>query len=73
MKINITEQQKRQYQEEGYLILESVIPGSLLDLLRGECQTFIHQVDAEMDRRNTDVIGINHRHKRYFAANCFRQ
>ena len=73
MKINITEQQKRQYQEEGYLILESVIPGHLLDLLRGECQTFINQVDAEMDRRNTDVIGINHRHKRYFAANCFRQ
>ena len=73
MEINITEQQKRQYQEEGYLILESVIPGHLLDLLRGECQTFINQVDAEMDRRNTDVIGINHRHKRYFAANCFRQ
>lgn len=73
MKINITEQQKRQYQEEGYLILESVIPGHLLDLLRGECQTFIDQVNAEMDRRNTDVMGINHRHKRYFAANCFRQ
>ena len=26
-----------------------------------------------MDQKVTDVLGINHRHKRYFIANCFQQ
>ena len=26
-----------------------------------------------MDQKGTDVLGINHRHKRYFIANCFQQ
>ena len=35
--MNITDEQKQQFQEEGYFILENVIPESLLELLRGEC------------------------------------
>ncbi len=72
-RVTITEQQKQQYREEGYFILENVIPDSLLGLLRGECGTFISQMDAEMDRLKTDVLGINHREKRYFVSNCFRK
>ena len=71
--MNITDAQKQQFQEEGYFILENVIPDSLLELLRGECGTFINQMDAEMDRQDTDVLGINHRNKRYFVSNCFRK
>ena len=71
--MNITDAQKQQFQEEGYFILENVIPEPLLELLRGECGTFIGQMDAEMDRQDTDVLGINHRNKRYFVSNCFRK
>ena len=71
--INITDEQKQQYQEEGYFILESVIPENLLELLRGECGNFISQMDERMERENKDVMGLNHRNKRYFVSNCFRQ
>ena len=71
--IHITDAQKQQFQEDGYFILKSVIPTHFLQLLRGECQTFIDQANAEMDRQNTDVLGLNHRNKRYFVANCFQQ
>lgn len=73
MPIAITEAQKRQYRDEGYFILESVIPDHHLELLRGACQTFIDQMHARMDERGTDTLGINHRNKRYFVSNCFRQ
>ncbi len=69
----ITDAHKRQFIDEGYFILESVIPQHHLELLRGECQTFIDKMNARMDAENTDVMGINHRNKRYFVANCFRQ
>ncbi len=73
MKLKITEQQKRLYQDEGYLILERVIPDHFLTFLQEECQFFIDQINNQMDQQNTDSLGINHRHKRYFIANCFRQ
>jgi len=73
MSITITEEQKQQYQDEGYLILESVIPENHLELLRGECQTFIDKMHERMDEAGTDTIGINHRNQRYFVSNCFRQ
>jgi len=68
----ITDAQKRQFQDEGYFVLMNVMKPSSLDLLRHECEEFIGRIDAEMNRKNTDVIGINHRDKRYFATNCFR-
>ena len=73
MKLKITERQKRLYQDEGYLILERVIPDHFLTFLQEECQFFIDQINNQMDQQNTDSLGINHRHKRYFIANCFRQ
>ena len=44
-------------------MLESVIPDQFLNLLRGQCQSFIDQIDVEMDQQGTDVMGINHRNK----------
>ena len=43
--------QKQQFNEEGYFILENAIPQHHLDLLRGECQTFIDQANAKMDAK----------------------
>ena len=73
MTLKITKQQKQHYQDEGYLILDRVIPNNFLKLLQDECQAFIDQVNWQMDQKGTDVLGINHRHKRYFIANCFQQ
>ena len=69
----VTEAQRRLFREEGYCILERVVPPAQLELLRGECQRFVDKLDARMDAEGTDVLGINHRNKRYFATNCFRE
>ncbi len=69
----VTEQQKQQFMDEGYFILESVIPEAHLELLRSQCQRFIDQKDARMAEAGTDTQGINHKGKRYFISNCFRE
>ena len=69
----LTQAQKRHFLQEGYIILESVIPDDHLELLRGECQTFIDKMHKRMDEAGTDTLGINHRNQRYFVSNCFRE
>ena len=64
----ISDQQRSQYRDEGYFVLENAIPDDYLDTLRRECQAFIDQMNAEMDRAGTDTIGINHRNRRYFIG-----
>ena len=59
MTLKITKQQKQQYQDEGYLILDRVIPNTFLKLLQDECQAFVDQVNLQMDQKGTDVLGIN--------------
>ena len=71
--VDITQEQKDLYREEGYMILENAMSDAQLGLLRGQCQAAIDRVDRQMDEEGTDVIGINHRGKRYFAANCFKE
>ena len=53
--MNITKNQIEQYREDGYMILESVIPDEHLKLLRDLCQYFIDEMDARMDREGTQV------------------
>lgn len=65
----VTDEQKRQYEEEGYFILERVIPDEHVALLREECQRYIDKMDAEMDREGVEKKGLNHKGKRYFIAN----
>ena len=62
-----------EFRDEGYFILESVIPDSVLDMLREECAAFIARKEAEMEAASTDVMGINHRGKRYFISRQFKQ
>jgi ectoine hydroxylase-related dioxygenase (phytanoyl-CoA dioxygenase family) len=67
--VEITDAQKQQYQDEGYFILEAVIPPAHLEMLREECHRFIGLIDAEMDRLGVDTMGIIHRNNRYFISN----
>lgn len=64
----ITEEQQRQYREEGYFILERVIPEEHVALLRQECQRYIDEMDAQMERDGVDKMGINHKGSRYFIS-----
>jgi ectoine hydroxylase-related dioxygenase (phytanoyl-CoA dioxygenase family) len=70
-RVQITEDQKRQYREEGYFILERALPEEHLELLRSEAQHAIAMVDRRMDEAKTDVMGICHRGKRYFSHNVY--
>ena len=63
----ITDEHRQQYQDEGFFILENALPDDHLTALRNECQRFIDEMHADMDRQNTDTIGLNHRNRRYFV------
>src|SRR5579862_9003028 len=63
----------RQYREEGYFILERVVPEAHLELLRSLCHGFMDDFNRQMDEQGIDTIGINHRNKRYFLFDCYRQ
>jgi ectoine hydroxylase-related dioxygenase (phytanoyl-CoA dioxygenase family) len=65
----VTDQQRQQFREEGFFVLESAIPAHPLDILRDELDTGIRRIDARMDAAGTDVEGLNHRGKRYFIGN----
>jgi len=68
----ISEEQKAQYREEGYMILERIVPDDMLEMLRQECSYFMGYVDAEMDAANERSRGPNHRGLRYFIAKKYR-
>lgn len=69
----ITDEQREQYQREGYFVLEGVIPEDHLQILRDSCDYLIDLMHQEMDRLETDHIHISHRGKRYHIAKQFDQ
>lgn len=69
----ITDTHRRQYQEEGYFILERAIPEDHLKILRNSCDYLIDLMHQEMDRLGTDHIHISHRGKRYHIAKKYDQ
>jgi ectoine hydroxylase-related dioxygenase (phytanoyl-CoA dioxygenase family) len=69
LSIVITPEQKRQFQNEGFFILERAILDSDLEVLRAELGRFIAMTEAAMDASGTDVLSLNHRGKRYFIGN----
>lgn len=71
--VTITDAQKRQYEQEGYFVIERVVPEDHLETLRNECQRFIDLADAEMDRLGVDSCGLNHRGSRYFVSQMAHQ
>jgi ectoine hydroxylase-related dioxygenase (phytanoyl-CoA dioxygenase family) len=68
----ITDEHRRQYQEQGFFILESAIPAAELDVIRAECDDLIAEQDAEMDRQGTDQLHLSRRNSRYFVFLAFR-
>lgn len=69
----ITDSHRQQYRNEGYFILERVIPEEHLQILRDSCDLLIDLMHQEMDRLGTDHIHISHRGKRYHIAKKYEQ
>jgi ectoine hydroxylase-related dioxygenase (phytanoyl-CoA dioxygenase family) len=57
----------RGFREDGFFVLEAVLPPTELELLRSECQRFIDERDREMDRLGVDHLDLDHRGSRYFV------
>ena len=63
----ISREQRKQYRDEGYFLLDRVIPDQDLEFLRSECTTLIRAQDEEMDRLKTDELNLSRRNSRYFV------
>src|SRR4051794_8029163 len=62
----VTAEHVRRFQEDGFFVLENIVPQHDLQALRVECQRFIGEREAEMDRLGVDVLDLDHRGSRYF-------
>ena len=71
--MKISTEQRRQFDEEGYFILERALPEEMLQMLREECSYFLGRKDQEMDDKGEDTIGITHKRKRYFISRLYRK
>lgn len=69
----ITDTQKRQYQEDGFFILEKVIPEGELELIRKECMELIQAQDREMERLGVNELNLSRKNSRYFVFNSYKE
>lgn len=60
------------FAEEGYMILEDVIPEDMLRMLREECSYFLGYMDARMDAGLMSSGALSKRGNRYFVNDMYR-
>jgi ectoine hydroxylase-related dioxygenase (phytanoyl-CoA dioxygenase family) len=70
--VRVTEAQAKQYRDEGYFVLEQILPEGALEVLRRECVELIKEQEAEMDRLGTDVVNLSRRNSRYFVFLAYK-
>ena len=63
----VTEDQRRQYRDEGYFVLPNALSDADVELLRSGAAYSIAKADAAMDALGTDRVNINVRGRRYFS------
>lgn len=70
--VQITEDHRRQFREDGYFILDRVTRPEHLALLREVCAELIAETDDEIDRGQLqNVREITHKGKRYFIDGAY--
>src|SRR3954447_21513644 len=62
--------ERERFAAEGYCVLPSVLPGSLLNLIREECDQAMATVHREMERLGIAVLGGSRRGRQYTPGNC---
>ena len=55
------------FEKEGFFVLEGVVPAPHLQLLRDKVGENIARIDAEMESKGVEKLGINHKGSRYFV------
>jgi ectoine hydroxylase-related dioxygenase (phytanoyl-CoA dioxygenase family) len=68
----ITEEQKRKYRENGFFILNSVIPDEELAIVRKECIELIEEQNKEMERLGTNTLNLTKKNSRYFVFLAYK-
>jgi ectoine hydroxylase-related dioxygenase (phytanoyl-CoA dioxygenase family) len=63
----ITTDHTRRFADDGFFILDDVVPASDLEILRRECDRLVDERDHEMDRHRVDTLDLDHRGRRYFV------
>jgi hypothetical protein len=69
----VSEEQKTQYDRDGFFILERVMTERQLGYLREEGQRFVDVLDAEMEQRGVKSLGITHYKNRYFIGGKYKE
>jgi len=65
--LRISEEQERQYREEGFMFLEKALTDEDLEVLRAECSELIRQQDAAMDALGASTLNLSRKNSRYFV------
>ncbi|MEW6511173.1 MAG: phytanoyl-CoA dioxygenase family protein [Bacteroidota bacterium] len=68
----ITDAQREQYRDEGFMLLEQAIPDRDLEALRAQCTALVQEQEAEMDRLGGDTVNLSRRNSRYFVFLPFK-
>lgn len=66
--MNIGPEHIQNFRDEGYMIVPDYFSSEELELMRRECSSGIDDIHQRMDVCGEDVLGISHRHLRYFIA-----
>jgi ectoine hydroxylase-related dioxygenase (phytanoyl-CoA dioxygenase family) len=69
----ISDELRTQYRNEGYFLLERVIPEEQLEAIRRESERFMKEMDDEFDRKGTEQMGLNRKGSRYFINLWFKR
>ena len=69
----VSDEQKQQFQEEGYFILRGVVPPDMLQMLKEECSYFLGYSDRDLEQQGRQSAGLTHKRKRYFIPNLYRK
>lgn len=70
--LKISEKQKRKYREDGFFIIEKVIPKDELELIRKECVELVDEQNKEMDRLGVNELDLSRRNSRYFVFLAYK-
>ena len=63
----ITTEHARRFADDGFFVLEGVVPASDLETPARECGRLVDERDREMDRHGVDKLDLDHRGRRYFV------
>lgn len=66
--LGITEDQKQQYQQEGFMVIEKALDNRMLDFTRRHCDAAVQMIEERLRGEGKTEDGINLLGKRYFIS-----